>query len=130
MNIEKQQIIDYFDRCAPFWDGDMIKDEEIVNLILEGADVRAGKTVLDVATGTGVLIPNYLERGVASVTAVDLSPEMIQIAKYKFHEDNVKFICCDVFDAVNEVDKALHNEPENMLSGEGLAWYTDAVKYH
>lgn len=98
MNIEKQQIIDYFDRCAPFWDGDMIKDEEIVNLILEGADVRAGKTVLDVATGTGVLIPNYLERGVASVTAVDLSPEMIQIAKYKFHEDNVKFICCDVFD--------------------------------
>ena len=98
MNIEKQQIIDYFDRCAPFWDGDMIKDEEIVNLILEGADVRAGKTVLDVATGTGVLIPNYLERGVASVTAVDFSDEMIKIAKSKFHEDNVKLICCDVFD--------------------------------
>lgn len=98
MNIDKNEIIAFFDRCAPFWDGDMIKDEEIVNLILDNADVRAGKCVLDVATGTGVLIPDYLKRGVASVTAVDFSPEMIQIAKSKFQQENVELICCDVFD--------------------------------
>ena len=96
--MEKQQIVDFFDQCAPVWDAEMIKDEEIVHLILDNADVKAGKTVLDVATGTGVLIPNYLERGVQSVTAVDFSPEMIQIAKSKFHEANVELICCDVFD--------------------------------
>ena len=80
------------------WDAEMIKDEEIVSLILDNADVGAGKRVLDVATGTGVLIPNYLARGVASVTAVDFSDEMIKIAKSKFHQANVELICCDVFD--------------------------------
>ena len=98
MNIDKNEIIAFFDRCALFWDETMIKDGELIRCILDNADVRAGKTVLDVATGTGVLIPDYLERGVALVTAVDFSPEMIQIAKSKFREENVRLICADVFD--------------------------------
>ena len=50
--------------------------------------------VLDVACGTGVLFPDYLARGVASVTAIDLSPEMVKIARSKFPQ--VKVICGDV----------------------------------
>ena len=40
-----------------------------------------------------------------------------------------ELILCDIFDAVNEVDKALREEPENMLGGEGLKWYLEAEKY-
>lgn len=96
--IDKKQIIDFFNRCAPFWDANTVKNSEIIRTILDGADVGPGKTVLDVATGTGVLIPDYLSRGVSSVTAVDFSDEMIKIAKSKFPQNNVHILCCDVFD--------------------------------
>ena len=52
--------------------------------------------VLDVACGTGVLIPDYLERNVKKCVAVDLSERMIEVAKRKFGEyDNVEFLCAD-----------------------------------
>ena len=46
------------------------------------------------ACGTGVLFPDYLKRNVASVTGIDISPEMAKIAQAKFPE--VKVICDDV----------------------------------
>ena len=45
------------------------------------------------ACGTGVLFPYYLERNVKSITAVDLSPEMVKIAKAKFPQAEI--ICGD-----------------------------------
>lgn len=94
--MDKKDVIEFFDRLAPNWDADMIRNDDIINKILDGAGVKAGVNVLDVACGTGVLIPDYLERNVASVTGVDISQEMIKIAKSKFPQENVKFICGDV----------------------------------
>lgn len=96
----KEKVTRFFDRCAPFWDEHTVKDERIINTILDNAGVTVGKRVLDVATGTGVLIEDYLNRGVASVTAVDISPEMIRIAKSKFNDNRVEFISADVFDII------------------------------
>ena len=101
--IQTAEIIHFFNRYAPSWDANMVRNEEILAIILENAGVSAGKSVLDVATGTGVLIPDYLARGSASVTAVDISDEMIRIAKSKFHADNLQILCCDVFDLPKEV---------------------------
>ena len=28
--MQKQDVIDYFDRCAPTWDAEMVKNEEII----------------------------------------------------------------------------------------------------
>ena len=58
--MNKQDIISFFDRLAPQWDADMIRSDEIINLILDTADVTSSKDVLDVACGTGVLFPDYL----------------------------------------------------------------------
>ena len=58
----KQEIIVFFDHMAPQWDEDMIRSDEIINRILDGAEVTEGKFVLDVACGTGVLFPDYLKR--------------------------------------------------------------------
>lgn len=106
--MDKKDIIDFFDRYAPQWDADMIRSDEVIGKILDGAKVKAGKTVLDVACGTGVLIPDYLKRGVAAVTGVDISPEMIRIARGKFQGEKASeqikaggqktrldFICAD-----------------------------------
>ena len=92
--MKKTDIAAFFDRCAPWWDSDMIRNEEIIAAILDNGGIREGVHVLDVACGTGVLFPDYLARGAASVTAIDISPEMARLAASKFPEVNV--ICGDV----------------------------------
>ena len=92
--MEKKDVIAFFDRCAPWWDADMVRHEDIIAKILDNGGIRAGIDVLDVACGTGVLFPDYLARGAASVTAIDISPEMAKIAQSKFPE--VQVICGDV----------------------------------
>jgi demethylmenaquinone methyltransferase/2-methoxy-6-polyprenyl-1,4-benzoquinol methylase len=94
--MNKKDIIDFFDRHAPQWDAEMIRDDEVIDGILDHAGIKAGVSVLDVACGTGVLVPDYLQRNVSSVTGVDISPKMIAHARVKFSEPNVHFICADV----------------------------------
>ncbi len=92
--MNKNDVISFFDRCAPWWDADMVRKEDIIATILDNGGIRSGIHVLDVACGTGVLFPDYLSRGAASVTAIDISPEMAKIAQEKFPE--VKVLCGDV----------------------------------
>ena len=95
--MEKKDIIEFFDRCAPGWDADMIKSDEIIGKILDNAEVGADMDVLDVACGTGVMFDYYLSRGVASVTGIDISSEMAKIARSKYeNEHKVRVICGDV----------------------------------
>jgi len=92
--MEKKDIITFFDKCAPWWDADMIRNEDLIAQILDNGGIREDIHVLDVACGTGVLFPDYLGRNVASVTGIDISPEMARIAQEKFPQ--VKVICGDV----------------------------------
>ena len=94
--IDKNEVIRFFDDHAATWDAEMIRNDAVIDRILNNARVGCGSRVLDVACGTGVLIPDYLSRGVESVTGVDISPEMIAVAKSKFPQENVRFICADV----------------------------------
>lgn len=122
--MQKKDIVEFFDMCAPEWDADMIRNDEIINIILDNAKVCEGKDVLDVACGTGVLIPDYLARNVNTVTAIDLSPEMVKIAKGKFRQENVQIICGDVeteeferkFDCIVVYNAFPHfPEPKNLI---------------
>ena len=92
--MEQQEVIRFFDRCAPSWDVGLVRNEAVISAILDNAGVKAGVDVLDVACGTGVLFSDYLQRGVASLTAIDISPEMVKIAQQKFPE--VRILCGDV----------------------------------
>ena len=95
--MDKKDVIAFFDRCAPTWDAEMIKNDGIIEKILDNAEVGPGMDVLDVACGTGVLFDYYLSRGVASVTGIDISPEMAKIAAEKYAgEPKVQVICGDV----------------------------------
>ena len=99
--MEKKDIIEFFDRCAPTWDADMIKSDAIIGTILDNAEVGPGMDILDVACGTGVMFDYYLQRGAASVTGIDIAPEMARIAGEKYaDEPRVQVICGDVEEAV------------------------------
>lgn len=98
--MNKQDVIAYFDGCAPMWDAQTEVNNEIIGRILENAEIGPGMEVLDVACGTGVLFPFYRDLGVASVTAIDLSPEMAKRAAEKAADDpGITVICGDVEEA-------------------------------
>ena len=94
--MEKKEIAAFFDNCAPWWDDDMIRNEVTITTILDNAGIKSGMDILDVACGTGVLFPDYLKRGVESITGIDISAEMAKIAQSKFPD--VRVICGDVED--------------------------------
>lgn len=97
--IAKEDVIEFFDTLAKDWDAAQIREEDKIQAILDYANVQKGSKVLDVACGTGVLVPDYLEREVVCVTGVDISEEMIKIAKCKWADERVAFICADVEEA-------------------------------
>ncbi|HAQ63786.1 MAG TPA: class I SAM-dependent methyltransferase [Ruminococcaceae bacterium] len=93
--MNKNKVIEFFDKHADSWDAEMIIFDDIVSRIFDEAEIDKDKDILDVACGTGVLIPYYLNRNVRSVTAVDISPKMTEIARSKFSQPNVEIICGD-----------------------------------
>ena len=118
----KDSIKEFFDSIAPKWDNEPIADKKILDIILDNGGIRENIDILDVACGTGVLFPYYLERNVKSITAIDLSPEMVKIAKSKFPQANV--ICGDAeniildkqFDAIMIYNAFPHfPEPEKVI---------------
>lgn len=122
--IDKADVIEFFDRCAPSWDAELIRSDRKINIILDNAGVREGSRVLDVACGTGVLIPDYIRRG-ADVTGIDISPEMIKLAERKYAGTGVRFICGDVetadvgqgFDAIVVYNAFPHfPDPERLIT--------------
>ena len=100
--IETKEVVEFFDRLAPGWDAEMVRSDEIIRTILDNAGVTAGKNVLDVACGTGVLIPDYLKRKAASVTAIDISPQMAEITRAKFSLPEVTVLCGDAAELKTE----------------------------
>lgn len=124
--MKSSDIIAFFARLAPKWDSDYTtKNDAVINIILDNAGVEKGKDVLDVACGTGILIPFYLEREAASVTAIDITPEMADIARKKFPQEQVKVVCGDatetdfgqLFDCIVIYNALPHFTDAEMLIG-------------
>ena len=97
--MDKRMIATFFNRLAQNWDADMVRNEDRIARILDFAQIGEDQTVLDVACGTGVLIPDYLAGRVRSVTGIDIAQKMIRIARAKFTDTRVSFVCADVEEA-------------------------------
>ena len=126
--MNKDNIKSFFDNLAPRWDNEPIADKEIIDTILRNGGITENIDILDVACGTGVLFPFYLDRNVKSISAIDLSPEMVRIAKTKFPEADV--ICGDAesitfdhqFDAIMIYNAFPHfPEPEKVIENLSIA---------
>lgn len=79
----------FFDRIAPEWDAnEVLSTRDKVTKILGYFGFKEGDSVLDLGTGTGVLLPfiaKYIGKE-GKITAVDFSSGMLDQAREKFKD--------------------------------------------
>lgn len=76
----------FFEKYAPTWDHDRNEDAEQLRFLLQFVRLSEGDTVLDVGSGTGVLVP-YVTACIGKtgqLTELDYSEAMLARAKEKF----------------------------------------------
>ncbi|MGQ9550898.1 MAG: class I SAM-dependent methyltransferase [Candidatus Bathycorpusculaceae bacterium] len=147
----------YFNDAAETWDQRFYtpKLATFLEQLVSKFGLKTGYNVLDVGTGTGVLIPFLLQAigPTGSVTAIDFAERMVQICRSKYsHLKNVTVKLHDVeeeelplesFDAVtcfglfphlDKKEKALHNLNSALKTGGTLiiahALSSQEVKAH
>ncbi|MTI69401.1 MAG: class I SAM-dependent methyltransferase, partial [Firmicutes bacterium] len=89
---------EFFDERALKWDHIVNHDPDKLDYIFNIINLNKNDNVLDVGTGTGVLIP-YIHKVIGEqgkITAIDLSDKMLDVAREKFSFKNVKYIQNDV----------------------------------
>ena len=77
----------FFDQLAPTWDdNEVLSTPERINKILDFIQIEQNQSILDLGTGTGVLLPHIAEKigEKGKIVAVDYSEGMLQRAKQKF----------------------------------------------
>ncbi|WP_304944051.1 class I SAM-dependent methyltransferase [Vallitalea guaymasensis] len=95
---------DFFNSVADSWDEMCNHDMKKVEYILDLVDIQAGSRILDVGTGTGILIPSLYKRvtGSGKIKAVDMAEKMIEVARKKNSFENVVFECNDILKKDND----------------------------
>ena len=94
---ENKHIEEFFSAIAPKWDSFEDHDKAYLESLFDSFSIQKEDKVLDLACGTGVM-EEYLLKRVNKVDAIDISPEMIEIAKKKYPLDKVNYQAIDFFD--------------------------------
>ena len=93
--MDKNEIKKMFNRLAKEWDAHPDDRSKEIERIFAALGNLQGKDVLDVACGTGILVKEYLKRGVATLDCIDIAEEMIAVAQRKYDTFPVHFILGD-----------------------------------
>ena len=109
------QLQEYFDQLAPSWDKELTPERlKCLGNIVKELGIKPGYYVLDIGSGTGVLLPFLIaELGdEGKIVALDFSAEMLGQAQAKNFSPIVGFAQADVLSiplADNSVDLAICN---------------------
>ncbi|GHU84147.1 AraC family transcriptional regulator [Spirochaetia bacterium] len=88
---------DFFNDMAEQWDTMNRCDFDKIELMLKLLYIKTDDTVLDVGTGTGVLIP-FLLKVTNNISAIDSAEKMIEAARKKYAHTHVNFVHGDVME--------------------------------
>jgi ubiquinone/menaquinone biosynthesis C-methylase UbiE len=109
------QLQEYFDQLAPTWDNELTPErlKSLGNIVKE-LGIQPGHHVLDIGSGTGVLVPFIIAElgNEGKIVALDFSAEMLSQAQAKNFPPVVCFAQADVLAiplADDSVDLAICN---------------------
>ena len=109
--------VDFFNTCAENWDSIRNTNPQTLEKLMELADIPANAAVLDVGSGTGVLIP-YLHAKVGAcgkITAVDFSENMLAKAQEKF-SNKLYSKATAFYQDINDYLNFTHQRPFNAYN--------------
>jgi ubiquinone/menaquinone biosynthesis C-methylase UbiE len=92
----------FFNERAEVWDEISVHSLEKVQYISKLLDIHGDDRILDVGTGTGIMIPFYEKYLVdGNVVAIDHSEKMIEVARSKYPEKKhpmISYLVSDVYE--------------------------------
>lgn len=92
---------EFFNKKAATWNQTVHHDTRKINALLDMVGIYKGFRILDVGCGTGILVPFLMERvgQEGLVTCIDISDQMIRIAREKYKYPNLSFVVDDIHNA-------------------------------
>lgn len=93
-----EPIINYFDEMASIWDDATLHNKTYIRNMLKLTDIKEGDKILDIGSGTGVLIDYIREVDkCGNIVEVDSSQKMLNMARAKnYNDENVIYLRMDV----------------------------------
>ena len=84
----------FFDQHAGKWDARQKPEEGKLKRVVGSACIKKGNTVLDIGTGTGILLPYLAETTghLGRIVALDISFEMLKRAKAKRIKETTNYV--------------------------------------
>jgi malonyl-CoA O-methyltransferase len=121
--INKDIIKKHFSKCARYYDRYSTVQNLCASKLIAKIKANSFNKILDIGCGTGNYTKLLREKFPgASIKAVDMSPEMIEIAKEKLRDEVIEFIVAD-----GEVID--FNEPFDLISSNAsFQWFEDLEK--
>lgn len=95
-------MINYYDSIASEWDKMCEQNPEKLRCLVSLCQIPADSRILYAACATGVVTPFFLETMPKHVLGVDISAEMIRIAREKYESPALEFRCEDIMQLKND----------------------------
>jgi len=91
-----KEMATFFDRLAPDWDNAPLKYKTREKLTAM-MDLPSNSVIADVGCGKGVMFEHLLKTGPSKIIAIDVSGEMIRLAKKSFDDERIEYIHGDFY---------------------------------
>lgn len=78
----------------------MVSEETRVRLpsLISELNIKTGETILDIGSGTGILLPllHKITKGRSKIVSLDIAEEMLKQARDNGHHSNIEYVHADV----------------------------------
>ncbi len=87
---------EFFNNLASQWDEMCHHEVKKLEKIMELSKIKDSSKIIDIGTGTGVMLEYLLQTNPSKITAIDISENMIAVAKSKYKDNRISFVNDDI----------------------------------